>query len=149
MAMGRKFLQFYIAQVGPGDVGETAALDDGRIVSRWELVRRQLVTVFGEVLFQRCVYGERAGQKQELIPTDQRLQLPDSEVSFVLPQWDQLFAVDSAFGKVRDVVQQILGIPQSVATRELTNHQMAAAAPEFLQAQPAPRSRGGGRVADR
>lgn len=138
MSLGRKFMQFYLAQVGPGDIGETANLDDGRVVSRLALATRRLVTVFGEVLFSRCVYGERAGQRQELIPTDQRLQLPDSEVSFVLQQWDQLLAVDVAFGKVRDVVQTILGVKQSVATLELTNHQMSAAVPEFLQTQPAP-----------
>ena len=138
MSMGLKLMQFYLAQVGPGDLGETVTLDDGRVVMRLDVVRRRLVTVFGEVLFSRCVYGQRAGQKQELIPTDQRLQLPDSETSFVLQQWDQLLGVESAFGKVREVMQQVLGLGQSVATLELTNHQMAAAVPEFLEAQPAP-----------
>ncbi len=83
LELGLKLEQYYIASVGPGDVGESAALDDGRVVSRLELVTRRLVTVFGEIKFQRCVYGTRAGQKHELIPTDQRLQLPDSEMSFL------------------------------------------------------------------
>src|SRR5712691_9012541 len=138
MGIGLKFLQVYIAHVGPGDVGESVTLDDGHRVSRLDLVQRRLVTVFGEIVFSRCVYGTRAGQKQELIPTDQRLQLPDSETSFVLQEWDQRLGLESAFGEVREIVQTILGIKQSVATLELTNRQMAAAVPEFLQAQPAP-----------
>ena len=138
LQLGLKMEQYFIAQVGPGDLGESAELDDGRVVSRLDLVKRRLVTVFGEILFERCVYGTRAGQKYELIPTDQRLQLPDSEMSFLLQEWDQLLGLDSAFGGVREVMQTLLGIKQSVATLELTNQQMAAAVPEFLEAQAAP-----------
>ena len=138
LQLGLKMEQYFIALVGPGDLGESAELDDGRVVSRLELVKRRLVTVFGEITFERCVYGTRAGQKYELIPTDQRLQLPDSEMSFLLQEWDQLLGVDSAFGGVREVLQTLLGIKQSVATLELTNRQMAVAAPEFLEAQAAP-----------
>ncbi len=138
LQLGLKMEQYFIALVGPGDLGESAVLDDGRGVSRLDLVKRRLVTVFGEITFERCVYGTRAGQKHELIPTDQRLQLPDSEMSFLLQEWDQLLGLDSAFGVVREVMQTLLGLQQSVATLELTNRQMAAAVPEFLEAQAAP-----------
>jgi hypothetical protein len=122
--------------VGPGDFGETVTLDDGRLVYRSEKQhQRRLLTVFGEFRVSRWVYAQREGAKFEFIPTDQRLQLPASEVSYLLQEWDQLLGVDQAFGRVREVIKTILRVSQSVDTLEHTNQQMAAAAPVFRESQ--------------
>ena len=132
----RKLFRAFLTLVGPGDLGETAELDDGRVVKRSAVQHtRRLLTVFGEFLLPRWVYAQREGTKLELLPTDQRLQLPASEVSYLLQEWDQLLGVDQAFGRVREVIETILRIPQSVATLEHTNQQMAAAAPVFRESQ--------------
>jgi hypothetical protein len=72
-----------------------------------------------------------------LIPTDQRLQLPESEWSYLFQEWDQLLDIEHAFGRTRQVIEQILRLKQSVDTLEQTNQHMAAAAPAFRAAQPA------------
>ena len=136
LALGTRLFQAFLKLVGPGDVGETVTLDDGRLVHRAEEQhQRRLVTVFGAFMVERWVYARREGAKFEFIPTDQRLQLPASEVSYLLQEWDQLLGVEQAFGLVREVIKTVLRVSQSVDTLERTNQQMAEAAPVFRESQ--------------
>jgi hypothetical protein len=136
LALGRTLFQAFATLVGPGDFGESVTLDDGRQVHRAaEPHQRRLLTVFGEFTVSRWVYAQREKAKFEFIPTDQRLQLPASEVSYLLQEWDQLLGVEQAFGQVRQVIETILRLPQSVDTLERTNQQMAEAAPVFRESQ--------------
>jgi hypothetical protein len=136
LAMGLTLFGGFLKLVGPGDFGESVTLDDERVVHRSPAEhQRRLLTVFGEFLVSRWVYCQRDKTKFEFVPTDQRLQLPVSEVSYLLQEWDQLLGVEHAFGKVREVMQTILRLKQSVDTLEHTNQQMAAAAPVFRDEQ--------------
>jgi hypothetical protein len=136
LSLGKTLFQAFLKLVGPGDVGETVELDDGRKVQRSaECHSRRLLTVFGEFIVSRWVYSQRQKAKLELIPTDQHLQLPESEVSYLLQEWDQLLGIDQAFGRVREVIETILRIPQSVETLERGNQRMAEAAPVFREIQ--------------
>lgn len=136
LALGRNLFQSFLRLIGPGDFGEEVTLDNGRVVHRSaEEHPRRLLTVFGEFLVSRWVYAQRDKTKFEFVPTDQRLQLPASEVSYLLQEWDQLLGIEHAFGKVREVIETILRLKQSVDTLEHTNQQMAAAAPVFRDEQ--------------
>jgi hypothetical protein len=136
LTLGNTLFQGFLKLVGPGDFGESVTLDDGHVVHRSEEQhRRRLLTVFGEFMVSRWVYAQREKAKVEFVPTDQRLQLPASAVSYLLQQWDQLLGVEQAFGKVREVIQTILRVSQSVDTLERTNQQMAEAAPVFRESQ--------------
>jgi hypothetical protein len=140
LALGGQLLGAFLKLVGPGDVGEEVALEQGRTVKRWPKQHaRRLLTVFGEFWIARWVYGTRPGQKVELAPTDQRLQLPEGDLSYLLQEWDQLLGIDQAFGLVRETLEAILGFRQSVDTLERGNRQMAEAASPFRQSQPAPK----------
>lgn len=134
--LAKTLFQGFLKLVGPGDFGESVRLDDDRLVHRSEEQHpRRLLTVFGEVIVSRWVYAQRAKAKVEFAPTDQRLQLPASEVSYLLQEWDQLLGVEQAFGQVREVIKTILRLSQSVDTLERTNQQMAEAAPVFRESQ--------------
>jgi hypothetical protein len=136
LELGTKLFQAFLELIGPGDFGESVTLDNGRMVHRCEEPhRRRLLTVFGEFIVSRWVYAQREGTKFEFIPTDQRLQLPASELSYLLQEWDQLLGVEQAFGQVREVIKTILRVSQSVDTLERTNQQMAEAAPMFRESQ--------------
>ena len=140
LALGAQLLGAFLKLVGPGDLGEEVALAEGHTVRRWPEQRvRRLLTVFGEFLISRCVYGTRPGQKIDLVPTDQRLQLPEGDTSYLLQEWDQLLGTEQAFGLVRDTLETVLGFRQSVDTLERGNRQMAEAAPAFRESQPAPK----------
>ena len=57
-------------------------LPDGRQVSmHYQLHKRRYLSVFGEFVLRRAVYGTREGQKIEYVPLDERLQLPESKFS--------------------------------------------------------------------
>lgn len=139
LALGAQLLDAFLKLVGPGDLGEEVALKKGKTVNRWpEQSVRRLLTVFGEFSIARWVYGTRPGQKIELAPTDQRLQLPEGDLSYLLQEWDQLLGIEQAFGLVRDTLETMLSFRQSVDTLERGNRHMAEAAPKFRQSQPAP-----------
>jgi hypothetical protein len=136
LGLGKTLFQGFLKLVGPGDFGESVTLDDGHEVHRSEEQHpRRLLTVFGEFMVSRWVYAQREKAKVQFAPTDQRLQLPASEVSYLLQEWDQLLGVEQAFGKVREMIQTILRVSQSVDTLERTNQQMAEAAPVFRESQ--------------
>jgi hypothetical protein len=136
LALGKTLFLAFLKLVGPGDFGPSTNLNDGRCVQRAaEQHSRRLLTVFGEFFVSRWVYSQYANSKVEFAPTDQRLQLPASEVSYLLQEWDQLLGVEQAFGQVREVIETILRLPQSVDTLERTNQQMAEAAPVFRESQ--------------
>jgi hypothetical protein len=136
LALGKTLFQAFLKLVGPGDFGASVPLDDGRLVHRSaEQHVRRLLTVFGEFSVSRWVYSQYAKSTIEFAPTDQRLQLPDGAVSYLLQEWDQLLGIEQAFGQVREVIETILRIPQSVDTLERTNQQMAASAPLFREEQ--------------
>lgn len=136
LELGASLFQAFLRLVGPGDFGASVTLDDSRLVHRSaERHQRRLLTVFGEFMVSRWVYAQRAKARVEFVPTDQRLQLPASEVSYLLQEWDQLLGVEQAFGQVREVIKTILRLSQSVDTLERTNQQMAEAAPAFRESQ--------------
>lgn len=139
LAMGAQFLGEFFKSVGPGDLGETVTLENGNTLNRLPAERkRRLLTVFGEFSISRFVYGSRPGQKIEVMPTDQRLQLPDSQMSYLLQDWNQMMSVEQPFGTVAKTLQTILGLKQSVDTLEHGNQQMAETASAFRESQPAP-----------
>jgi hypothetical protein len=139
LALGNTLFGGFLKLVGPGDLGPTLSLQDGRVVTRLpEPQTRRLVTVFGEFAIPCHVYGTRPGQKIELRPTDQRLALPEGDVSYLLQDWGQLLGMEQAFGVVNQTLQTILGLKQPVDTLERGNRQMAEAAPAFRDSQPAP-----------
>jgi hypothetical protein len=139
LVVGAELLGEFFKSVGPGNIGETATLENGQTVNQLPGEQgRRLVTVFGEFSIPRFLYGSRPGQKIELVPTDQWLQLPDSEISYLLQDWNQMLSVEQPFGTVAKSLQTILGLKQSVDTLEHGNQQMAETAAEFRAAQPAP-----------
>lgn len=139
LSLGAKLLGGFLKEVGPGDLGATITLSSGQILKRWdEPQARRLLSVFGPFAIPRCIYGTRPGQRIELVPTDQRLQLPESEASYLLQEWDQLLGVEQAFGQVLQTMQTLLGLQQSVDTLERGNQQMAESAPAFRASQGPP-----------
>jgi len=139
LELGRQLFGAFLQAVGSGDLGPEVELSEGHVVKRLENEhRRRLLTVFGEFTLSRWVYGIDERQKIELVPTDQRLQLPAGELSYLLQEWDQLLGVEQAFGVVHEMLHTILRIKQSVDTLEHGSREMAEAAAAFREQQPVP-----------
>jgi hypothetical protein len=139
LQIGRQSLGMFFRLLGPGDLGETMELPDGRICYRLpELHRRRYVAIFGEYELERAVYGSREGQAIEYVPLDNRLQLPKGVFSYLLQDWDQGFCVEDAFGVASTTVGRILGLQQSVDSLEHMNVEMAQDTEAFRLNRPEP-----------
>lgn len=123
---GHQSLQAFFDQHRTGDVGQKVTLPDGQEGRRLEeLQSRRYVSIFGEFVLQRTVYGSRAGQAVAFVPLDNRLQLPASVFSYVLQDWDQSLAMEQAFSQVNQTIERMLHLRQSVDSLESMNRQMA------------------------
>jgi hypothetical protein len=143
LRLGREAMTQIFALLGNGDMGETVELPDGRCCRRLEKEHtRRYVSIFGEFVLPRVVYGSREGQKIEFVPLDNRLQLPESVFSYLLQDWDQSLCVEQAFGQASTTVQRMLGLKQSVDSLEQMNQEMAKEATNFMVNRPQPETEG-------
>ena len=139
LALGLQLLGQFVALQGTGDVGETVAAPAGPAWQRLpQLHGRGYTSIFGKLTLQRTVYGSREGQKIEFVPLDNRLQLPESNFSYVLQDWDQGLCVEQAFGQASSTLVKILGLKQSVDSLERMNAQMARPVAAFREERPRP-----------
>src|SRR5262249_22073256 len=93
---------------------------------------------FGDFTLRRTVYGSREGQKVEFVPLDARLQLPQSDYSYLLQQWDQSLGCEFAFARVGTTLFDVLGLQQSTDALEQLNRQMAEHVGRSPQGGPPP-----------
>jgi hypothetical protein len=139
LRIGREALGQFLALLGNGDLGETIELPDGRCCQRLDQEHsRRYLSIFGEFVLSRVVYGSREGQKIEFVPLDNRLQLPAGVFSYLLQDWDQSLCVEQAFGQASVTIQRMLGLKQSVDSLEHMNQEMAEQATKFMMNQPQP-----------
>ena len=143
LALGFALLGYFFKLLGPGDQGAQVELEDGRVLRRLEGMRaRRYVSVFGEWVLWRTVYGEREKQAQEYIPLDARLQLPESAYSYLWQEWSQALAVQFSFEQVLEVLGHLLGWTSGVSALERSNRAMAELAADYWEqtpAEPAPK----------
>jgi hypothetical protein len=144
LRIGREGLGLFIHMQGDGNVGETVSLPTGQECQRLAGVHeRRYVSIFGEFRIGRMVYGSREKQKIELVPLDNRLQLPESAFSYVLQDWDQSLCVEEAFRQASATMLRILGLKQSVDSLEHMNQEMSQGATTFMLSRPQPDEEGG------
>lgn len=144
---GHVTLGLLIELAGDGDVGEEHQLPSGKTVQRsQEPHTRSYVSIFGELEIDRYVYAQREGQKIEFAGVDARLALPESKFSYLLQDWDQDFAMEQPFGKVKRTVEKILGLEQHVDSLERMNRDMAQHVEGFHAAQNAPPAQEEGQI---
>jgi hypothetical protein len=136
---GQQALQAFFDSHGTGDLGAKVTLADGQEAQRLtDLHARRYVSIFGEFLLHRTVYGSREGQALEFVPLDNRLQLPASVFSYLLQDWDQALAAEQAFSQVNQTIKRMLHLNQSVDSLEGMNRQMAQDVGWFRDLQGSP-----------
>lgn len=139
LAIGRAALRQFFTHLGSGDCGPELTLPDGTTTHRLEARHaRPYRSIFGTFGLSRTVYGSREGQKIVAVPLDNRLQLPASDYSYVLQDWDQMLCSEHAFGPASRALAEILRVTQSVDSLEAMTHQMAAASRPYREARSLP-----------
>jgi hypothetical protein len=146
--MGRLCLTYLLERHGSADLGPSVTLPSGEVCQRLDALHgRRYVSIFGVFHLERTVYGSREGQKQVFVPLDHRLQLPASDFSHLLQDWDQNLCVEQAFGQAQSVIARILGLKQPVDSLEHMNRQMAQEASPYILNRPLPPAKEEGALA--
>ena len=139
LALGRAAFALFLRLQGPGDLGEHLTLPDGRAARRLPATHdRPYRSVFGDFTLARAVYGSRDGQQIAFVPLDNRLQLPASDYSYLLQEWDQALGCECAFARVAGTLAGLLGVRQPVDSLERANRALAAAVEPFRRDRPVP-----------
>ena len=132
LAMGRQATGHFLQMQGDGDVGETVEMPDGKELRRLpEPHRRTYHSIFGPFTLSRFVYGSREGQRIDFVPLDARLQLPETEYSYVLQDWAGTLCVEHAFGRTAQTLQAILGLSLPVDSLERMSRKMGESVESF------------------
>jgi hypothetical protein len=125
MEMCLDMLLAFINAHGDGDEGPQVE-HGGRSLNRLpEAHDKRYLSIFGEILISRYVYGTREGQAIEFKPLDAALGLPAGDNSYVLEDWLQRLCVKEAYGESVKDLQAWLGTTVSVRTAQGMNREMA------------------------
>jgi hypothetical protein len=132
LAIGRQATGNFLQMQGDGDVGETIEMPDGQELKRLpEPHRRTYRSIFGPFVLSRFVYGSREGQRIDFVPLDARLELPDSEYSYVLQDWAGGLSVEHAFARTAETLETILGLSIPVDSLERMSRKMGESVEGF------------------
>jgi hypothetical protein len=131
LEMGRQTVVAYIEEQAEKLARPEAIEHEGKTLQRLpELRRRPYVSAFGPTPFTRDVYATRETQRQEVVPLDAKLGLPQSDTSYLLQKWSGARFVKESYTESRAGLADILGFAPSVNCLE----DMAAAASEHAAA---------------
>jgi hypothetical protein len=138
MEMCLDMLLAFINAHGDGDEGSQVQQDDRSLNRLSEPHDKRYLSIFGEIVISRYVYGTREGQAIEYKPLDVALGLPAGDNSYVLEDWLQRLCVKEAFEESVKDLQAWLGTTVSVRTAERMNREMAEYSEGYRLQQGAP-----------
>jgi hypothetical protein len=96
---------------------------------------RAYVSAFGPTPFERDVYATRETQRQEVVPLDEKLGMPESDTSYLLQKWSGTQFVKGSYQESRITLESILGFAPSVNCLEDMAAQASAHAAVYLDQQ--------------
>lgn len=138
LGLGLTLLRLFVVNKGTGDTGPSLDTAAG-VCKRLENVHpRRYVSIFGELLIDRTVYGTREKQKIQAAPLDAQLGLPDGDFSYLLQSWLQERCLDTDYAGSIQGLAAILRVNPSVRSVEHMTRQMATDVPNFQAQQPLP-----------
>jgi hypothetical protein len=128
--VGREMIVGYIKKQEE-DIPRPEVIEhEGRKLQRLPERRvREYVSAFGPTPFARDVYATRETQRQEVVPLDAKLGMPESDTSYLLQKWSGTQFVKESYKESRLTLEGILGFAPSVNCLE----DMAAQACEHAE----------------
>jgi hypothetical protein len=113
--MGREMIAAYI-QKQEEEVPRPKVIEhEGKQLHRLPERRvRPYVSAFGPTPFRRDVYATRETQRQEVVPLDAKLGLPEGNTSYLLQKWSGTKCVKESYQESRVTLLEILGFAPSV-----------------------------------
>ncbi len=119
--MGREMIAAYIKQQGEELPRPKVIEHEGKTLRRLPKRRtRKYVSAFGPTPFRRDVYATRETQRQEVVPLDAKLGMPEGHTSYLLQKWGDAKCVKESYQESRASLLEILGFAPSVNCLEDT-----------------------------
>jgi len=121
LELGRLLLVAYIQQQKEKLPRPNALRHDGKKLRRLSKQRtRSYRSIFGLIPIRRHVYAARETQRQEVVPLDAKLGMPESNTSYLLQKWSGSRCVNESYQQSRAGLLEILGFAPSVNCLEDT-----------------------------
>lgn len=137
--LGHQAIEALLQLQGQGDLGPQITTKEGQVLQRSEKVSKTTIrSTFGAHRFEQFTYAPGAKKAIQLRPISARMSLPARQWSYLLQEFSQILAVDSAYDQAMDNLGRILGGAFSVDTAENINAEMGRDAGEFLDDLPDP-----------
>ena len=115
LEMGRQTVLAYIQEQKEELPRPQVIEHEGRTLHRLPEQRtRPYVSAFGPTPFEREVYATRETQRQEVVPLDAKLGMPQSDTSYLLQKWSGAQFVKESYKESRVTLESILGFAPSV-----------------------------------
>ena len=112
---GREMIVAYIQKQEEGVPRPTVIEQEGKKLQRLPGRRlRPYISAFGPTPFWRNVYAERETQRQEVVPLDAKLGMPEGNTSYLLQKWSGTKCVKESYEESRATLLEILGFAPSV-----------------------------------
>ena len=113
--MGREMIAGYIKKQGEEVARPKMIEHEGKKLHRLPGRRmRPYVSAFGPTPFRRDVYAARETQRQEVVPLDAKLGMPEGNTSYLLQKWSGTKCVKQSYQESRATLLEILGFAPSV-----------------------------------
>ena len=137
LEMGRQMIAAYIQEQGE-DIPRPKTIEyEGKRLRRLPRQRtRAYMSAFGPVPFRRDVYATRETQRQEVVPLDAKLGMPEGNTSYLLQKWSGTKCAKESYQESRTSLQEILGFAPSVNCLEDMVARAAEHADVFFSEQP-------------
>ena len=113
--VGREMIVAYIKQQDEELPRPKVIEQEGKKLRRLPKRRtRPYVSAFGPTPFRRDVYATRETQRQEVVPLDAKLGMPERNTSYLLQKWSGTKCVKESYDQSRTTLLEILGFAPSV-----------------------------------
>jgi hypothetical protein len=137
LEVGRRMIAEYIQMQGE-DVPRPKTIEhEGKTLRRLPRQRtRPYMSAFGPTPFRRDVYASRETQRQEVVPLDAKLGMPEGNTSYLLQKWSGTKCTKESYQESRASLREILGFAPSVNCLEDMVARAAEHADAYFDEQP-------------
>jgi hypothetical protein len=137
--LGNQAIELFVQLQGQGDLGlEITTAEDQTLHRSEETATTEIRSIFGAHRFEQFTYAPGPKKAIALRPISARMSLPARKWSYLLQEFSQMLAVDSAYEQAMQNLGKILGGTFSVDTAERINAELGQVAGEFLGDLPHP-----------
>jgi hypothetical protein len=136
LSLGHSLLGALFVAMQEGDVGLTL-VKNGKTLRRLpQKFHRTYYSIFGKFDLNRVGYGTRMGQKQQAIPMDEHLGMPEHPFSLLLESWVGQLATGASFHEACEKLAQMLGLQVNVDSAERIVERLGKVGASVLDSPP-------------